>query len=202
MKKMIHTIAMLAVMAAPLASCSDDDVRLEQKDWAGTANLFLSTDEKGQDTYYKPVAGYVGDPMPFYDTKAGEFKVLYLQEFDNNDRWCYHPIYGVSTADGATYQGLGEVLPTGASQYELDAALGTGCAVYNEKDGLYYIYYTGHTTREVVMRATSPDFKTWTKDRVWLINGADYGYSEASWSLLSLPQPICVSGAMPGSSRA
>ena len=89
---MIHTIAMLAVMAAPLASCSDDDVRLEQKDWAGTANLFLSTDEKGQDTYYKPVAGYVGDPMPFYDPVAQNFKVMYLQDYRPNAVGTYHPI--------------------------------------------------------------------------------------------------------------
>ena len=27
------------------------------------------------------------------------------------------------------------------------------------------------------MRATSPDFKTWTKDAVWMLKGADYGYS-------------------------
>ena len=29
---------------------------------------------------------------------------------------------------------------------------------------------------EVVMRATSPDFKTWTKDNVWALKGTDYGY--------------------------
>ena len=175
-------LSTLVLSALSLTACSDDHFAGDpEKDWTVTTEYFTPTEEAGYTTYWKPAIGRVGDPMPFYDTKAGEFKVLYLQEFDNNDRWCYHPIYGVSTADGATYQGLGEVLPTGASQYELDAALGTGCAVYNEKDGLYYIYYTGHTTREVVMRATSPDFKTWTKDRVWLINGADYGYSEVDF---------------------
>ena len=86
-----------------------------------------------------------------------------------------------STTDGANYQGLGEVIPTGKSKDELDAALGTGCAVYNESDGLYYIYYTGHTTREVVMRATSPDFKTWTKDREWMLRGSDNGYSDVDF---------------------
>ena len=171
-------ISTLMLSALTLTACSDDHFDGDPaKDWMATTECFTPTEEAGYSTYWKPAIGRVGDPMPFYDSKAGEFKVLYLQEFDNNDRWCYHPIYGVSTTDGAHYQGMGEVLATGKSQNELDAALGTGCAVYNEKDGLYYIYYTGHTTREVVMRATSPDFKSWTKDKAWMINGADYGYS-------------------------
>ena len=176
MKSMMISTLMLSALT--LTACSDDHFDGDPaKDWMATTECFTPTEEAGYSTYWKPAIGRVGDPMPFYDSKAGEFKVLYLQEFDNNDRWCYHPIYGVSTTDGAHYQGMGEVLATGKSQNELDAALGTGCAVYNEKDGLYYIYYTGHTTREVVMRATSPDFKSWTKDKAWMINGADYGYS-------------------------
>lgn len=168
--------------ALAFVACNKDEFGCDTpKDWAGTATVFTPTDEAGFSTYYKPAIGRVGDPMPFYDTKAGEFKVLYLQEFDNNDKYCFHPIYGVSTNDGATYQGLGEVLPTGKSKMEQDAAIGTGCAIYNEADNLYYIYYTGHNgaleNTEVVMRATSPDFKTWTKDLAFTIKGADYGYS-------------------------
>ena len=93
---------------------------------------------------------------------------------------CFHPFWGIATKDGANYTPLGEVLPTGTSTAQQDAALGTGCAIYNDKDGLYYIYYTGHNgllpNREVVMRATSTDFKTWTKDAVWALKGTDYGY--------------------------
>ena len=107
--------------------------------------------------------------------------MLYLQEFDNNMSHRFHPIWGVSTKDGASYQSLGEVLPYGSNDYVQDAALGTGCAYYDEANGLYYIYYTGHNGncqyREVVMRATSTDFKTWTKDELWALNGPDYGYS-------------------------
>lgn len=169
-----------------MTSCSDDNFAGDTpKDWAGTTELFTPTDEAGFSTYYKPSIGRVGDPMPFYDEKAGEFKVLYLQEFDNNNAWCYHPIWGVSTKDGANYQSLGEIIPTGKSKFEQDAALGTGCAVWSEADKLYYIYYTGHNPSlpngEVVMRATSPDFKTWTKDLAWSIKGADYGYSTADF---------------------
>ena len=170
----------LMLLATALTACSDDDFGPDpSKDWNGTTYFFLPTDEAGFNTYYMPSVGRCGDPMPFYDQKAGEFKVLYLQEYDNNGA-CYHPYWGVSTKDGANYTSLGEVLPTGTSTNQQDASLGTGCAIYNEKDGLYYIYYTGYNVllpnHEVVMRATSPDFKTWTKDNVWALKGTDYGY--------------------------
>lgn len=168
--------------AFSLTACSDDNFDGDApRDWNGTSDRFITTEDAGYNTYYKPAIGRVGDPMPFYDPKANEFKILYLQEFDNNAAWCYHPFYGVSTTDGATYQGLGEILPTGKSRYEADAALGTGCAVYNEADGQYYIYYTGHTTKEVVLRATSTDFKSWTKDMSWQLIGSDFGYSDVDF---------------------
>ena len=181
MKTMIYSVFALMLSAVALTACSEDDYSADPaKDWAGTTNFFLSADDEGFNTYYMPAVGRCGDPMPFYDQKAGDFKVLYLQEYDNNGP-CYHPFWGVSTKDGASYQSLGEVLPTGLSTKEADASLGTGCAVYNEQDGLYYIYYTGHNVLlqdvEVVMRATSPDFKTWTKDNTWVLRGQEYGYS-------------------------
>ena len=181
-KTMIYSAFALMLSATVLTACSDDDFGPDApKDWAGTTTFFNSNDEAGFQTYYNPAIGRCGDPMPFYDQKAGEFKVLYLQEYEVNSAYNYHPIWGVSTKDGANYESLGEVLSTGTSSLEQDAALGTGCAVYNEKDGLYYIYYTGHNPNcqnvEAVMRATSPDFKTWTKDNVWMLKGDDYGYS-------------------------
>ena len=164
-----------------LTACSDDKYGDEPKDWAGTTAFFNSTDEGGFSTYYNPSVGRCGDPMPFYDTKAGEFKVLYLQEYDINGTYNYHPIWGISTKDCANYESLGEVLPTGTSPLEQDAALGTGCCIYNEKDNLYYLYYTGHNPQcantEVVMRATSSDFSHWTKDMLWTLKGTDFGYS-------------------------
>ena len=181
---MLFSTIMLSAMV--LTACSDEHFDGDiPKEWAGTTTLFTPTDEVGFSTYYQPSIGRVGDPMPFFDPKAAEFKILYLQEFDNNDAWCFHPFYAVCTKDGATYQGLGEVLPTGKSKREQDAALGTGCAVYDETEGLYYIYYTGHNGSlanvETVMRATSPDFKVWTKDLAWQLKGVDYGYSNVDF---------------------
>jgi len=180
MKTMIYSVFVLMLSAPVLTACSDDEFSGDPaKDWAGTTTFFASTDAQGFGTYYMPSVGRVGDPMPFYDQKAGDFKVLYLQEFTNNLSHRFHPIWGVSTKDGANYESLGEVLPYGSNDYQQDAALGTGCAY--EKDGTYYIYYTGHNgnckNREVVMRAISTDFKTWTKDELWALNGPDYGYS-------------------------
>ena len=182
MKTMIYSAIALMLSASALTACSDDDVTGDPaRDWAGTTTAFTPTDDQGFGTYYMPAIGRVGDPMPFYDQKAGDFKVLYLQEFDNNMSHRFHPIWGVSTKDGANYQSLGEVLPYGGNDYVQDAALGTGCAYYDAKNNMYYIYYTGHNgncqNREVVMRATSADFKTWTKDELWALNGPDFGYS-------------------------
>ena len=179
---MIYSAIALMLSASALTACSDDDVTGDPaRDWAGTTTAFTPTDDQGFGTYYMPAIGRVGDPMPFYDQKAGDFKVLYLQEFDNNMSHRFHPIWGVSTKDGANYQSLGELLPFGGNDYVQDAALGTGCAYYDAKNNMYYIYYTGHNgncqNREVVMRATSADFKTWTKDELWALNGPDFGYS-------------------------
>ena len=116
--------------ASVLTACSDDNYGPDApKDWAGTTAFFNSSDEQGFQTYYNPAIGRCGDPMPFYDQKAGEFKVLYLQEYEVNNPYNYHPIWGISTKDGANYVSLGEVLPTGTSSTEQDAALGTGCAI-------------------------------------------------------------------------
>ena len=179
-----------SALSAVLTSCYDayEAEGDTPKDWAATTERYVPTDEKGFSTFYVPSIinptskkGGVGDPMPFYDAKNSEFKVLYLQEYVENKPFCFHPYWGVATKDGASYTSLGEILSAGTNNYQQDAALGTGCCYYNEADGLYYIYYTGENSnckdRQVVMRATSPDFKTWTRDNQWQLHGPDYGYS-------------------------
>lgn len=180
MKPMIFATLMATAMA--MTACSSDNETVETKDWS-TTTYFASTDAQEQETYYKPSVGYVGDPMPFYDPKAGDFKILYLQEFRPNQAGTYHPIWGLSTTDGASYTPLGELIPCGGLQ-EQDAALGTGSTVYNDADGMYYTFYTGNKYQptaddcgEAVMMASSPDFKAWTKSRTFLLRGSDYGYS-------------------------
>ena len=153
MKTMIHTLAYTALLSIALSSCNDDNAPiLTQKDWDNTATYFKPTDENMFGTYYKPQLGYVGDPMPFYDPQAGDFKIMYLQEYRPNQT-TYHPFWAVSTKNGGSYTSLGELIPTGTED-EPDAALGTGCIFYDETNKVYYTYYTGHTAdTEVVMRA-------------------------------------------------
>ena len=173
---------LFALSVALLTGC-EQKIPQEQKDWENTTVYFNSMDEIAATTYYKPSAGSVGDPLPFYDPVEKEYKILYLHNFEQNMEETFHPLWGVRTTDCATYTPMGEVLPTGRAG-EQDAALGTGCIVYDEQEKLYYIYYTGERykpaadeDRQVVMRATSPDFKTWTKDPLFRLRGGDYGYS-------------------------
>ena len=64
--------------ASVLTACSDDEFSGDPvKDWNGTSTFFAPTDAQGFGTFYKPAVGRVGDPMPFFDQKTGDFKVLY-----------------------------------------------------------------------------------------------------------------------------
>lgn len=186
MKTMISSIILASCLALPLASCSDSDAAPEQKDWS-TTTYFYSADAAMQDTYYKPTVGYVGDPMPFFDPVAGDFKVLYLQDFRPNPEGTYHPIWGVSTKDAAHYTSLGELVSCGTKKSQ-DAAIGTGSTIYDEASKLYYTFYTGNKylptgdeSAQAVMVATSADFKTWTKDRTFLLKGQDFGYDKTDF---------------------
>ena len=168
-----------------LSACSEQRIApVPERDWEHTTYLFASSDEPKSDTYYRPYAGYVGDVMPLYDPQSKTFKIGYLQDFRPNPVGTYHPIWGVETADVAHYTSLDEIIPCGGIN-EQDAAVGTGCFVYSEEQGLYYCFYTGHRyellqaedSREIVQMAVSSDFKTWTKSRTFLLRGRDYGYS-------------------------
>ncbi len=183
----MKTISKIALVLCTLSLCTlftacQENIPQEQKDWESTTDYFNASDEAATTTYYKPSVGSVGDPLPFYDPVAKDYKILYLHNFEKNMDQTFHPLWGLRTTDAATYTQMGEVLPTGLAG-EQDAALGTGCIVYDEEAKLYYIYYTGERykpaadeDRQVVMRATSPDFVTWTKDPLFRLRGADYGY--------------------------
>lgn len=184
MKTMVNSLALVALLTSFVGCSDNNDPILTQKDWDGTATYFESTDTKNFGTYYKPYAGYVGDPMPFFDPVAKDFKIMYLQEFRPNQAGTYHPIWALSTKDAGSYTALGELISCGGLA-EQDAAIGTGCTVYNPSDKLYYTFYTGNKYKptssengQVVMVATSSDFVTWTKDRNFYLKGDTNGYSK------------------------
>lgn len=171
-------LAALGILSLGASACSEDSYTAPVIDIDLTDTYYDAAETARQDMYYKPAVGYVGDPMPFYDPVNGDFKILYLQDFRPNQPYTYHPIWGVSTKDGVSYTSLGEVVPTGNAS-ELDAAIGTGCTIWH--DGTYYTFYTAHSANaeatggigEAVMLATSPDFRTWTKDRNLIISGGE-----------------------------
>lgn len=212
-KKIISFVFGTLCLCTFMTSCQEN-IPQEQKDWENITAYFNATDEAGTTTYYIPSAGSVGDPLPFFDPVEKDYKVLYLHNFEQNMEATYHPLWGIRTTDCASYTPMGEVLPTGRAG-EQDAALGTGCVVYDEGQKLYYIYYTGERykpaadeDRQVVMRATSPDFKTWTKDPLFRLRGGDYGYSTLNfrdpfiWKMEDGYHMIVATKPMPAGSRA
>jgi beta-fructofuranosidase len=119
----------------------------------------LTGQEKGYKTFYQPQQGYVGDPMPYYNTTDQKFYLFYLYENANR-----HPIFLTRTSDYGTFEGFTQILPSGM-QGSQDEWIGTGSFI--KKNNLYYNFYTGHngnlTPAEKVMVATSPDLLNWTK---------------------------------------
>ncbi len=181
--KILFRISLAAALASLGTSCGKEAAVAEQRDLKETTDFLDVAESAPMDTYYCPQVGYVGDPMPFYDPVEGDFKIMYLQDFRPNQVGTYHPYWAVSTSDGADYLSLGELIPCGGLS-EQDAALGTGSTVYNPADGLYYTFYTGRKhnpsvseNAEAVMVATSPDMRSWTKDRTFILRGGDWGYS-------------------------
>lgn len=133
--------------------------------------------------FFQPDNGNVGDPMPFYDPKEHDFKIMYLQnDIPNRTPGVFHPIWGVKTADLANYDFMRELIPCGEAGSQ-DAAIGTGSTVFNPDDGLYYNFYTGNKLNpkanengQVIMMATSNDFVHWFKRPGFIIKGNEFGY--------------------------
>lgn len=183
MKKTFIFLLMLSTVA--VAACKKQFQGDEPKPWDSTTDTFIALNDDVDaafTTYYKHALGRMGDPMPFYDENTGDFKILYLQDYNNNKDLFFHPIWALSTKDCANYENLGELISVGSNPRQQDAALGTGCCYYCKEDETYYIYYTGENSncacRQVIMRATSKDFKTWTRDREWRLDGPSFGFSD------------------------
>ncbi|MDE5882950.1 MAG: DUF4975 domain-containing protein [Muribaculaceae bacterium] len=166
----------LAFLTFLASVCGNGEVAHTDTVCEHTTTYCHKADATHLDTYYQPQGGYIGDPMPFYDPLAKNFKIMYLQEFRPNGP-TFHPFWCLETQDGANYTMLGEMIPTGTVS-EMDGALGTGSTIYNDTDSTYYTFYTGHSVNrgftrlgEAVMLATSKDFKNWDKDSTFLLTG-------------------------------
>lgn len=173
-RTMISSLLMLGLLS--LMACNNDhEYYSNDPDAAPDALSCYDVNDLYQDysLFFKPVHGWVGDPMPFY--KDGTFHVFYLQDARDGAK-TFHPWYKVNTTDLVSYTDEGEMIPCGTVE-EQDGALGTGSVF--EHNGLYYAFYTGHNgaldPREKILLATSADLKSWTKDESFALE-ASWGY--------------------------
>lgn len=118
--------------------------------------------------FYKPEDAWLGDVIPFF--WEGVYHIYYLHDPRNADSpvpdtdWAH-----LTTQDFVTYENHGIALPRG-EMGQRDLAVYTGSII--EKDGLFHLYYTGHNhhrhssgeVSQVILRATSTDLHSWTKD--------------------------------------
>lgn len=181
-----YITALIISSAFVLLACST----ISEPDQTNTKTIdaeytLVSTQESGAcETFFKPRIGWVGDVMPFYDESTNIFNIFYLQDWRENG--AIHPYWKVETNNFASYSNNALAISNGSSE-EQDEALGTGC-IMKGNDGIYYAFYTGEKStnyiegmpRQAVMRASSLDLKTWTKDYDFNMIGAspDYNYSE------------------------
>lgn len=127
------------------------------------------------DPFYCPKTGRCGDFIPFY--WDGEYHLFHIQG---------EPWYHVSTKDLVSFTEHGVAIPSGGPDSQ-DRDIYTGCVT--EKDGLFYIFYTGHNPDlakqgkfgQVVMLANSKDLITWTKDPDFRLEPDTSLYSGGAW---------------------
>ncbi|MDQ2733372.1 MAG: hypothetical protein M3Y56_17115 [Armatimonadota bacterium] len=135
-------------------------------------------------TFYGPEDGVAADFIPFF--WKGDYHLFYLKDYRNVE---HHgegtPWFHLVTRDFVLFEDWGEALSRGGPE-DQDLYVFTGSVI--EKDGLFTIYYTGHNPHfyeagkpvQAILRATSPDLRTWTKDPTFQFFAPD-GYEPHDW---------------------
>lgn len=157
-------VLLLAVLSLPACKGNEPAV---QEPIDRTTDCRSVKESGAYSTWYKPVNGWVGDPIPFYDN--GTFYVFYLQDWRTGYPFL-HPWHMVYSTDLSSFTFGGEVIPCGAEN-EQDVALGTGGVIKDRETGEYCAFYTGHqwgwesmgVPTQAILLSTSKDMKTWTK---------------------------------------
>ena len=115
--------------------------------------------------HYKPVDGYFGDPIPFF--WQGVYHVFYLKAPLEPKRYGadFTPYEHLSTRDFIHWKEHSQVI---APSVDGPDALSCWTGSVFHKDGLFYLFYTGHNTRDqqrpqTICLATSADLETWEK---------------------------------------
>jgi beta-fructofuranosidase len=133
--------------------------------------------------FYKPADGIAADFIPFYWDNT--FHLFYLKDYrDEANHGKGTPWFHLETNDFVHFTERGEALARGPVDAQ-DLWVFTG-SVIEANDG-FQIFYTGHNQLfeqrkpiQAVMRATSPDLQTWTKDDSFLFFAPE-GYEVDDW---------------------
>jgi beta-fructofuranosidase len=134
--------------------------------------------------FYRPDDGVLADVIPFY--WQGAYHLFYLKDYrDEAGHGQGTPWFHLVTRDFVSFEEWGEAIPRGP-QGSQDLWVFTGCAI--EREGRFQILYTGHNGNfhgtgkpvQAVLRATSDDLRTWTKDTRFSFF-APAGYEPDDW---------------------
>lgn len=134
--------------------------------------------------FYRPDDGVLADVIPFY--WQGVYHLFYLKDYrDEAGHGPGTPWFHLVTRDFVSFEEWGEALPRGDREAQ-DLWVFTGSAI--EREGRFVIFYTGHNRNfrgtgkpvEAVMRATSDDPRTWTKDASFGFFAPE-GYEPDDW---------------------
>lgn len=135
--------------------------------------------------FYRPADGVAADAIPFH--LEGRYHIFYLKDYRNPETYGEGtPWFHVVTTDFVTFEDWGEAIARGTPD-DQDLYVFTGSVI--ERDGRFWIFYTGHNPRfrsipgrreQVVLRAVSDDLRTWRKDPDFAL-AAPPGYEPHDW---------------------
>jgi beta-fructofuranosidase len=126
-----------------------------------------------------------GDFIPFF--WQGDYHLFYLEADRTGSAPEGTPWRHVVTRDFVSFEDWGEALGRGKPDRP-DLYAFTGSVL--ERQGVFHIFYTGHNPhlakqgqpQEVILHATSPDLRTWTRDpRFTLPAPPGSGYERNDW---------------------
>lgn len=136
--------------------------------------------------YYRPgPQAAAADFIPFY--WQGAYHLFYLQADRTGTAPEGTPWKHLVTRDFVTFEDWGEALSRGTPDRQ-DLYAFTGSVV--ERQGTFHLFYTGHNPhfreqgrpQEAILRATSPDLRTWTRDDTFrLLPPPAPGYEQHDW---------------------
>ena len=112
--------------------------------------------------HFKPVDGYVGDIIPFYWNE--KYHAFYLKSQEGHDLFWAHAV----SSDLVHWKELPTAIETGRREDPDANGCWTGSVI--EQEGIFHIFYTGHSRDrsrhppQTICHATSGDLVSWEKD--------------------------------------